>query len=100
METLPASSKHVNPTAATDARRETAPTRPKVTNQNRVHCRVCGFTPRGSLYVKSLKEQVLNHIRKKHRDSMLDIVAELDILYGQEKGVDDRCLVHARSAQL
>ena len=75
--------------------------RVKETSPNRVHCRLCGHTPRGSIYTKSLNEQVITHIRKKHPESMLDFFSELDILFGQEKGDDTLCLFHAsvRKAQ-
>lgn len=66
----------------------------KDTSSNQVHCRVCGHRPRGSIYVKSLNEQVITHIRKKHPASMLDFFSELDILFGQEKGDDSRCSIH------
>lgn len=62
------------------------------------HCRICGYTPCGSIYARSLSEQVINHIRSKHRELVFDVVFELDILLGQQKGDDSRCLFHA-SAQ-
>lgn len=58
------------------------------------HCRICGYKPRGSLYARPLSEQVINHIRSKHREYALDIVSELDVLFGQQKGDDSRCLFH------
>lgn len=62
------------------------------------HCRICGYTPRGSIYARSLSEQVINHIHSKHHEFAFDAISELDILLGQQKGDDSRCLFHA-SAQ-
>lgn len=77
-----------------------APKNVKSAPVNRLHCRICSYRPRGSLYAKSLAEQVINHIRKKHAESMLDFFSELDILFGQEKGDDTRCLFHASDRKM
>jgi len=74
---------------------DVAAKRVKDTSSKRVHCRLCGHTPRGSIYVKSPKEQVIAHISRKHPESVLDFFSEADILFGQEKGDDTRCLFHA-----
>jgi len=77
--------------------------RPKVVHRNHIkaisasgypHCRICGYRPRGSFYARSLSEQVIKHIRSKHRECALYIVFELNILLGQQKGDDSRCLFH------
>jgi hypothetical protein len=92
------SSKRVKPVSAVaHPRSESLPTSPNAGGNGTAHCRICNYSPRGSIYAKSLKEQVINHIRQKHPESMLDLFSEMDVLFGQEKGDDSRCLIHGKA---
>jgi hypothetical protein len=60
--------------------------------RNRPHCRICGYTPRGSSYESA--DRLIDHIELKHPYGVLGMLTELSIVVAQENGDDSRCLFH------
>jgi len=96
VKSLRRSSKRVKPVSVAHPRGESLPASPNAGANGTAHCRICNYAPHGSIYTKSLKEQIINHIRQKHSEYMLDLFSEMDILFGQERGDDSRCSIHGK----